>query len=289
LNSRGLTIILLVCSLAWAVRGCAIVPWETKETTPLSPPPPNAAAQKTERQSHPNQKVNSGNIAAKEVAGRSEAELRQREQPPPEHGLGPRLQSSPTSRPWVSPDATSGRGQETRPEQALEPRLETGPDRADHLPAPEPAPRSASEPIEEPKLSPESLPLPLLLPPSEPAQAARTQEPVPEPVPSGAPATASPTTPEPRGETASIPEPSALEPTSESKAAAPAREAAPAPPSIFSPEPIAQTPPILLPLGHSSDDWFDEVFGQWRPSETRVPRLLREPAPPLSLSKGEAE
>jgi hypothetical protein len=282
LNSRGLTITLVVCSLTWAVRGCAIVPWETNETTPRPLPPVNAAAQKAERQSHPRQKVNAGNIAAKEVAGRSEAELRPREQPPPEHGLGPSLQSSPTSRPWVSPDATSGRGQEGRPEQTLEPRLETGPDRADHLPAPEPAPRSALEPIEEPKLSPESLPLP-------PAQAARTQEPVPEPVPSGAPATASPMTPELRGETASIPEPSALEPSSDSKAAAPAREAAPAPPSIFSPEPIAQTPPILLPLGHSSDDWFDEVFGLWRPSETRVPRLLREPAPPLSLSKGEAE
>jgi hypothetical protein len=285
MNSRGLTITLVVCSLAWAVRGCAIVPWETEETTPRPPPPVNAAAQKAERQSHPRQKANSGNIAAKEVAGQAEAELRPREQPPPEHGPGPSLQANPTSRPWVSPDATSGRGQETRPEQTLEPRLETGPDRADHLPAPEPAPRSVPEPVEEPKLSPESLPQP----PSQPEQAERTQEPAPEPAPSGPPATTSPTTPEPGGETASIPEPSLLDPTWGSRITPPALEAAAAPPSILSPEPIAKTPPIILPRDHSSGDWFDEVFGQWRPGETRVPRLLREPAPPLSLSKGEAE
>jgi hypothetical protein len=285
LNSRGLTITLVVCSLAWAVHGCAIVPWETNETTSRPPPPPNVSAQRAKQQPHPKQKVNSGNITEKEVAGQAGAELRPRQQPPPEHGPGPSLQSSPISRPWVNPDATSGRGQETRPEQRLEPRLETEPDRAAHLPAPEPAPWSGPEPVEESKLPAESVPQP----PSEPAQAERTREPVAEPVPSGPPATASPMTPEPGGETASIPEPNLLEPTWESRVTPPALEAAPAPPSIFSPEPIAQTPPILLPRGHSSDDWFDEVFGQWRPGETRVPRLLREPAPPLSLSKGEAE
>lgn len=284
MNSRGLTITLLVCSLAWAVRGCAIVPWEPRETMPRPPPSPNVTAQKAEQSSHPKQKVASGNTTAKGVQVPSGAKP-MLQQPSPEPGPEPKVQSSPTSRPSLNPDATGGWDQETRPVQTPEPKLETGPDRAEHQRAPEPAPGSVPEPVAEPKLSPE--PLPELA--SEPAQAPRTLQPVQEPTTSGAPATTSPTTPDPAGETASIPEPSSLESTLESRTSPLALEAPLIPPSIFSPKPIAQTPQIILPRANSSDHRFDEVFGFGRPSEMRIPRLLREPAPPLLLPENGTE
>jgi hypothetical protein len=262
MNPRRLVATLVLCTLAWVVRGCAIAPWEAQEKSVQGTSPPAANTPKTRPRSEAEQKAQSKSTRATALPKTLGPKPMPRQQPPPEIASAPSRQSSPPAGTWIDPDLKSGPTQETAQELTLEPR-----------PAPaQPVPMRESG----------SLPVP------EPEQ---TLEPVPEslPAPPGAPEPTSrqPPTLEPTEETASLPKPSLIEPTPDLTVNRSADEAPLTTSDLFSPEPIATKPAIILSRDDQPDERFNEELEQERSEITRAPRWLREPSPPLVLSDTE--
>lgn len=253
MDARRLLTTLLACSLAWAVRGCAIGPWEQQEKTVNGIPPPIVTGQKARQHSQLEEKAELKNARASKLPRPLETKSLPRQQPPPDLASRPEPQPRSADRRWIDPDAESGPRQEAAQELALQPR----PAPSKPLSAPEPLSSRALEPPQEQGLAP------------EPVQTAQVPEPVPEPAPLQAL------------------EPPAPQPSLEPVAAPSVLGARPATPDIFSPEPISEKPtPLFLP-GTQGTEWFDEAFEHGRPEEAKMPRLLREPSPPPLRSEVE--
>jgi hypothetical protein len=256
MNARRLLTTLAVCSLAWAVRGCAIGPWEQQEETVNGIPPPVVTGERIRRHSQPEEKAELKNGRASPLPRTLETKSLPK-QPPPDQASRPGPQPNSAERRWNDPDAESGPRQETAQEPALQPR----PAPSEPQPAPEPPSSPAPETAQEQGPAP------------EPAQTAQVPEPVLEPAP---PQAAEPPAPQP-----------SLEPASEPVAAPSLLRALPATPDIFSPEPISERPTTLFLPDTRGTGWFAEAFEHGRPEEAKIPRLLREPSPPPLRSEEE--
>ena len=248
MNARRLLTTLVVCSLAWAVRGCAIGPWEQQEETVNGIPSPVVTGEKARRHSQPEGRAELKNGRASQLPRTLETKSLPKQQPAPDLASRPGPQPNSAERRWIDPDADSAPRQET----AQEPALQPGPAPSEPLPAPEPVSSPAPEPAQEQGPAP------------EPTQTAQVPEPVLEPAP----------------------QPS-LEPASEPVAAPPLLAALPATPDIFSPEPISEKPTTLFLPDTQGTGWFDEAFEHGRPEEAKIPRMLREPSPPPLRSEEE--
>jgi len=262
MNSRGLVTTLLVCLLAWAVHGCAIVPWEPQEESEQTSSASPAPVQKAGRPPQPQKKAEEKRAAELPKRPASEPVAS-----PPSPDLAPAPQPESDDRPWIDPDAEPRQGQDTAQGVTPEPK-----------PAPT-EPQPVAEPAQQQGPGPD--------PPSAPdqAQAAPAPEPIGQPEPPDASSPSpSPPAAEPTGAAAAIPETSPVEAAPEPK---PAPEAPPAPPNIFSPEPLSERPAAILPPDSPAGGWFDQAFEHWRPEDTKIPRLLREPSPPPLRSAGE--
>jgi hypothetical protein len=267
MNARGLLTTLVVCSLALAVHGCAIAPWEQQERPVQGIPPPVIIVQKVREHVQPEEKAELTNSRASKLPKTLEPTLPRRQQLPAEPPSALRPKSEPTDRRWIDPDAESGHGREAAQEMTLQP----GPPPADSLAAPaSPAPEPAQEPA------------------PEPAQADYVKEPILEAAPSEAlePSSPKPSAPEQAGESALLLQPS-LAASAANPVAPSALRALPALLSIFSPEPISEKPATLFLPDTQRTGWFDEAFEHGRPEESKIPRLLREPLPPPSRSESE--
>jgi hypothetical protein len=200
-----------------------------------------------------------------------------RQQPLPEIASAPSRHSSPPERPRIDPDLKSRPAQEL----TLEPRRVP----AQPVPTRESGPPPVLEPGQQQEPAPESSPAP----PPISAQAAQEPSLMGEPAPPEAPEPTSPQPPtlEPTEETASLPKPSLVEPTPDPPITRSADEAPLTTSDLFSPEPIATKPAIILSRDDQPDERFDEELEHGRSEITRTPRWLREPSPPLLLSDGE--
>ncbi len=257
MNARRLLTTLVVCSLAWAIRGCAIAPWEQQEKTVNGIPPPVKPGQKARQHSQPEEKAEATNSRTSQLPRTHETKSLPGHQPPPDLASRPEPQPNSADAPWIDPDAGSGQRQEAAQELTLQP----GPAPSEPRPAPEPRSSPAPEPAQEQGPAP------------EPAQAPQVPEPVLElPAPQ-------PLAPQQAQDTMSLPQPS-LEPAPEPMAAPSVLAALPAMPDLFSPEPISERPTTLLLPDTEGAGWFDEAFEHGRPREAKIPRLLREPSPP---------
>lgn len=257
MDPRRLVAMLLLCSLAWLVRGCAIAPWEPHEKSAQGGSPPAAITQKARQHSQPEATAQSKNVRARELPKSIESKPLLTQPPPPKVGSGARQQSSPAEKPWIDPDAEGRKGQEGVQELTLEPMAAA----AEPPPAPEPQLLSAPEPAQEQEPAP------------EPARAARAPEPTVERAPSELSG--------PTGTTASPLDPNSGEPAPRGVLVPPALGTPLVLPDIFSPEPISERPVALSLPDTPPDGWFEEAFEHGQPRKTRVPRLLREPSPPL--------
>jgi hypothetical protein len=277
MDPRRLVATLVLCSLAWVVRGCAIVPGEPQEKPVQGTPPPVANTPKTRPPSEAEQKAQSKSTRATELPKTLEPKPLPRQQPPPEIASAPRRQSSPPAGTWIGP----GLGSRPAQELTLEPR----PAPAQPVPMRESGPLLVPEPGQKHEPAPESSPV---LPPI-PAQAAQEPALMGEPAPPEAlePTSPQPPTLEATEETASLPNPSLVEPTPNLTVNRPADEAPPTTSDLFSPEPIATKPAIILSRDDQPNERFDEELEHRRSEITRIPRWLREPSPPLLLADGE--
>jgi hypothetical protein len=277
MDPRRLVATLVLCSLAWVVRGCAVAPWEAQKQPEQGTPPPVANTAKIKPRSEPEERAQPKSIRATELPKTLEPKPLPRQQPPPEIASAPRRQPSPPERPRIDPDLKN------RPVQEL--TLEPRPAPAQPVPMRESGPPSVPEPGQKQEPAPESLPAPL----PKPAQAAQEPALMGEPAPPEAPEPTSsqPPTLEPTEETASLPKPSLIEPIPDLTVTRSADEAPLTTSDLFSPEPIATKPAIILSRDDQPDERFDEELEHGRSEITRTPRWLREPSPPLLLADGE--
>jgi hypothetical protein len=273
MNARQLLTTLVVCSLAWAVRGCAVAPWEQQEKTLNGTPPPNKTGQKARQHSQPEEKAQLKNSRASQLPRALETKSLPRQQLPPDLASRPELQPRFADRQRIDPDAGSGQRQEAAQELALQPR----PAPSVPLLTPEPRSSPAPEPAQEQGPAP------------EPAQAAQVPEAAQEPASSEAlqPPAPQPLAPERAQDPKSPPQPSFAEPASEPVAAPSVLGAHLAMPDLFSPEPISERPTTLFLPDAQGAVWFDGAFEHGRPQEAKIPRLLREPSPPPLRSEEE--
>ncbi len=277
MDPRRLVATLVVCSVAWVVRGCTIAPWEAQKQPVQGTPAPVANTAKIKPRSEPEERAQPKSIRVTELPKTLEPKPLPRQQPPPEIASAPGHQSSPPARTWIDP----GLGSRPAQELTLEPR----PAPAQPVPMRESGPPPVPEPGQQQEPAPESSPSP----PPIPAQAAQEPALMGEPAPPEAPEPTSPQPPtlEPTEETASLPEPSLVEPTPDLTVNPFADEAPLTTSDLFSPEPIATKPAIILSRDDQPNERFDEELEHGQSEITRTPRWLREPSPPLLLSEGE--
>src|SRR5688572_30501123 len=138
MDPRRLVATLVLCSLAWVVRGCAVAPWEAQEKSVQGTPPPVANTAKITPRSKPEEKAQPKSIRATEFPTTLEPKPLPRQHPPPEIASAPSRHSNPPERPRIDPDLKS------RPVQEL--TLEPRPAPARPVPVPESGPPSVPEP-----------------------------------------------------------------------------------------------------------------------------------------------